>query len=91
MTSHSETVSARTISPRRLAKAAAALIAVPTVRHLRDALTSFALSPDGRQLAFAAAGEDGAPVVLLPTRVVGGGGADETQGRLYDVAPIGDF
>jgi hypothetical protein len=32
----------------------------------------------------------GAPVVLFPTRIVGGG-ADIGQGRQYDVAPDGRF
>src|SRR5205823_6235385 len=34
--------------------------------------------------------EPGAPVVLFPTRIVGGG-ADTQQGRQYDVAPDGRF
>lgn len=73
MTSHSETVSPRTRSLRRLAKAAATLIAVPTVRHLRDALTSFALSPDGRQLVFAAAGVQETGIHYLRKVPIGGG------------------
>ena len=32
----------------------------------------------------------GAPVVLFPTRIYGGG-ADSAQGRQYDVAPDGRF
>jgi hypothetical protein len=32
----------------------------------------------------------GAPVVLFPTRIVGGGG-DQPQPRQYDVAPDGRF
>lgn len=34
--------------------------------------------------------EPGAPVMLFPTRVVGGG-VDAQQGRQYDVAPDGRF
>ena len=34
--------------------------------------------------------EPGAPVVLFPTRIVGGG-VDAQQGRQYDVAPDGRF
>ena len=34
--------------------------------------------------------EPGAPVVLFPTRIVGGG-VDAGQGRQYDVAPDGRF
>jgi hypothetical protein len=31
------------------------------------------------------------PVVLFPTRIVGGGGVDNQTGRQYDVAPDGRF
>jgi hypothetical protein len=34
--------------------------------------------------------ELGAPVALFPTRIMGGG-ADNNQGREYDVAPDGRF
>ena len=34
--------------------------------------------------------EPGAPVVLFPTRIVGGG-VDVQQGRQYDIAPDGRF
>jgi hypothetical protein len=34
--------------------------------------------------------EPGAPVVLFPTRILGGG-VDAQQGRQYDIAPDGRF
>jgi hypothetical protein len=49
--------------------------------------TDTTLNPDG---ALKATREPGAPVVLFPTYIYGGG-VDAQQGRQYDVAPDGRF
>ena len=67
-------------------------------RFLREAKTLASLNhpnPAGAMMAApirvtGARFEPGAPVVLFPTRIVGGG-VDSQQGRQYDVAPDGRF
>ncbi len=61
----------------------------------RDGKELYYLNPAGTMMAapIAVVGnglEPGAPVVLFPTRIVGGG-ADTGTGRQYDVAPDGRF
>jgi Tol biopolymer transport system component len=65
----------------------------PVWRH--DGRELFYLSPAGEMMAApiaitGAAVVPGVPVVLFPTRVVGGG-VDAVQARQYDVAPDGRF
>jgi hypothetical protein len=60
----------------------------------RDGKELYYLNPEGAMMAApittGATLSPGAPVVLFPTRVVGGG-ADTGTGRQYDVAPDGRF
>ena len=60
-----------------------------------DGRELYYLNPEGAMMAApitvtGATLEPGAPVVLFPTRIVGGG-VDSQQGRQYDVAPDGRF
>jgi hypothetical protein len=60
-----------------------------------DGIELYYLNPAGAMMAapIAVTGatlEPGAPVMLFPTRVFGGG-VDAQQGRQYDVAPDGRF
>lgn len=60
-----------------------------------DGKELYYLNPSGAMVAVpiavnGTALEPGAPVVLFPTRIVGGG-AEAQQGRQYDVAPDGRF
>jgi Tol biopolymer transport system component len=64
-------------------------------RWRSDGREVYYLNPAGAMMAapitvIGATLEPGAPVVLFPTRVVGGG-EDTAQGRQYDVAPNGRF
>ena len=61
----------------------------------RDGKELYYLSPAGDMMAVpvtvtGTSLEPGAPVMLFPTRIVGGG-VDAQQGRQYDVAPDGRF
>jgi hypothetical protein len=61
----------------------------------RDGTALYYLSPAGEMVAapitvVGATLESGAPVMLFPTRVLGGG-VDAQQGRQYDVARDGRF
>jgi Tol biopolymer transport system component len=60
-----------------------------------DGKELYYLSPEGAMMAapitaIGSAIEPGVPVVLFPTRIVGGG-IDTGQGRQYDIAPDGRF
>jgi Tol biopolymer transport system component len=60
-----------------------------------DGKELYYLSPEGTMMAApiivtGASLEPGAPIVLFPTRIIGGG-ADAQQGRQYDVASAGRF
>ena len=61
----------------------------------RDGKELYYLNPEGAMMAApivvnGSALEPGAPIVLFPTRIYGGG-ADAQQGRQYDVGPDGRF
>ncbi len=62
----------------------------------RDGKELYYLNPAGAMMAApitvtGSALEPGAPVVLFPTRIYGGGVELQGQGRQYDVAPDGRF